>query len=115
MHDHDLDFSVGNRLARRQFLQSAGAICLSSGALGGLAWAGPDDRGPKLRKGNAQTPEEARKELEEFKATYSDLAGWEKTQGADPSRHSRRSSALALARKDAAEAPVLQQTRLRRL
>jgi len=78
MNDHDLDFSVGNKLVRRQFLQSAGALCLSGGALGSLAWAGPDDRGPKLRKGNAQTPEEARKELEEFKATYCDLTGWEK-------------------------------------
>jgi dienelactone hydrolase len=35
-------------------------------------------RGPVLRKGHAQTIEESRTELEGFKASYSDLAGWEK-------------------------------------
>ena len=34
--------------------------------------------GPKLRRGYAQTPEAAVKELAEFKASYSDLDGWKK-------------------------------------
>lgn len=33
---------------------------------------------PKLRVGHAQTPEEAREELREFKDSYTNLAGWEK-------------------------------------
>ncbi len=36
------------------------------------------DRGPVLRQGYALTPDEAHAELEQFKASYSDLAGWEK-------------------------------------
>ncbi len=44
-----------------------GAVCTAAQAEG--------DK-PKLRMGNAQTPEEAKKELEQFKKSYSDLAGW---------------------------------------
>jgi len=33
---------------------------------------------PKLRKGGAQTPQDAKKELQQFRETYTDLAGWEK-------------------------------------
>jgi dienelactone hydrolase len=32
---------------------------------------------PKLRRGHAQTPEQAQEELDQFKDSYSDLAGWE--------------------------------------
>lgn len=35
-----------------------------------------DPETPKLRRGHAQTPAEAKKELDEFKNSYSDLAGW---------------------------------------
>lgn len=70
------DTSYG--LARRRFLQGAGAFCVANGAFSSLVWAGQAEEGPRLRRGHAQTPEEARKELEEFKASYSDLAGWEK-------------------------------------
>ncbi len=38
---------------------------------------GMAQEGPKLRPGNAQTPEEAIAELAQFSSTYSDLAGWE--------------------------------------
>jgi len=44
-----------------------GAICM-------MARAG--DGPPRLRRGNAQTPEQAKAELEQFKGSYSDLAGW---------------------------------------
>ncbi len=37
---------------------------------------------PQLRKGNAQTPEEAKEELEQFKQSYHDLAGWQQRKEA---------------------------------
>jgi dienelactone hydrolase len=49
-------------------------ICALVGALCAAAHAGAG--GPKLRRGHAQTPEAAAAELEEFKKSYSDLAGW---------------------------------------
>jgi phosphodiesterase/alkaline phosphatase D-like protein len=35
------------------------------------------ERGPVLRQGHTLTPDEAKAELEQFKASYSDLVGWE--------------------------------------
>ena len=45
------------------------------GLLWTAAYAASDT--PALRRGNAQTPEVAKQELEQFRASYSDLAGWE--------------------------------------
>jgi hypothetical protein len=65
------------RGTRRAFLQGMGGLCLAGTALSGPARRANAADGPRLRQGNAQTPEEARRELAEFKASYSDLAGWE--------------------------------------
>jgi dienelactone hydrolase len=49
------------------FFVCVGAVCA-------MARAGGDQ--PKLRRGGAQTPEQAKEELKRFKGSYSDLAGW---------------------------------------
>ena len=38
---------------------------------------------PILRVGRALKPQQARRELNQFKKSYSDLAGWEKRNGAE--------------------------------
>lgn len=37
-----------------------------------------DEAKPQLRRGHAQTPQQAAKELEHFRASYADLEGWKK-------------------------------------
>jgi len=50
------------------------------GAFCTAALAGPD--GPRLRRGKAQTPEQAKAELDAFKKSYSGLAGWKRRKAA---------------------------------
>jgi dienelactone hydrolase len=44
----------------------------------GISWSAAHGapEPPRLRQGSAQTPEQAKKELEEFRSSYRDLAGW---------------------------------------
>ena len=58
-------------------MQGVGGLCFAGSVLSGSARRASAGEGPQLRRGNAQTPEEAKRELDEFKASYSDLAGWE--------------------------------------
>lgn len=53
-------------------------LLLVSFALVGSFWTPADAQSgePRLRQGNAQTPEQAEKELEDFKGSYSNLAEW---------------------------------------
>lgn len=73
----DAAVEAGHGTTRRRFLESVGGLCLAGAVSGGrTTWAKAEDE-PRLRRGHAQTPEEAQRELDEFRASYSDLAGWE--------------------------------------
>lgn len=61
---------------RRTFLQSVGGLCLTAPILGELATRLIAADAPRLRNKH-QSPEEAKRELSEFKASYTDLAGWQ--------------------------------------
>ncbi len=59
----------------RIFVVLTVAACVSFGGRSVVAQ-------PKLRTSHAQSPDEAYQELEQFKASYSDLAGWKKRRAA---------------------------------
>jgi len=70
-HVHDV-------LCRRTFLRGIGAIGTFAAMIGVTSRSAYAAEGPKLRRGHAQSPEQAAKELEQFKATYTSLAEWDK-------------------------------------
>ncbi len=71
--DHPTD-ATASEVSRRSFLRAAGVGV--SGATVGLPWPAIGGKGPKLRRGHAQSPAEAKKELARFKASYDGLSGW---------------------------------------
>jgi dienelactone hydrolase len=66
--------SQQTRLSRRDFLCRFGALSLTAPTVLTAAKTEPDEW--KLRRGHDQTPEQAKRELAEFRKTYNDLAGW---------------------------------------
>ncbi|MHC4407199.1 MAG: alpha/beta hydrolase family protein, partial [Planctomycetota bacterium] len=59
----------------RTLLLFASVGAFWTGTFRTTAYAGSNQ--PNLRRGHAQTPEEAQKELDQFRKSYSGLTGWE--------------------------------------
>ena len=82
-HDRELQIpsspSGGNLSprSRRKFLKTLSGACVLGATWNGLSGRSWAEEGPRLRQGHAQTPEQAIAELQQFKESYSDLAGWE--------------------------------------
>lgn len=62
---------------RKSIMRKTLFICLAVFVFALSLAAQQEQENSKLRPGYAQTPEEAAAELQEFKASYADLAGWE--------------------------------------
>jgi len=71
---------IRHQVTRRGFLRGMGGLCIGGTALGMGGWPSAlrAETEPQLRRGHAQTPEEAIEELAQFRQSFSDLAGWEK-------------------------------------